>query len=586
VGNTEDYKRKTEKAEKHLLPDCIFGGYGERNTKRSRPIGRVFSDRWGCVFVFPTRSRHLRQLNLNVFSLDKEKNGSRKLLALQKGPMTTVNALELRMADAPGVHLGGHDEYELAHEAVLHQQDGEEELIAAKIAQVAYPTVEIGLSLFELLLAPVQARLCFHLTRPRRGDWISLPLLTRAPCQQLDSSDPQVVAAAAEVLFSRSHVSHPSFAENKERMRRMGAIAPLCRGLHSEAWPVQYHACSALSELAFCNKSNCKVIITTPGALDALVNILLSNVMNMREDAALVINNCAAFSEEVCMPIVQSKGMIAALKKLATSGSFDAKCVAVGALNCLSRCKEARPILVEMRVVEDALVPVLREEGAGDKHEARKVRASMVIANLTGRCDAEHVQDYEALPAMVMVLGYALDGRSWAGIHLSAYSVLYPLSHLSQEPGNRPHLMDSGIVGLLARSLDRWSAGARANADELTLPLVLSISEQLCQNWDNHVRIRQSGLVRGLREVARGFRGEAAECVQMAQMLLQRLLLAPIAVCMGQHSRLGINSPFFRLDEYITALIIDLSFDGPQSSWVLCHRESDSSNTQRSALDQ
>ena len=95
----------------------------------------------------------------------------------------------------------------------------------------------------------------------------------------------------------------------------MGAIAPLCRTLHSEAWPVQYHACRALSELVFYNKSNCKAIITTPGALDALVNILLSNVMNMRVDAALVINNCAAFSEEVCMPIVQSKGMIAALKK-------------------------------------------------------------------------------------------------------------------------------------------------------------------------------------------------------------------------------------------------------------------------------
>ena len=96
-------------------------------------------------------------------------------------------------------------------------------------------------------------------------------------------------------------------------------------------------------------------------------------------------------------------------------------------------CKEARLILVEMRVVEDALVPVLREEGAGDKHEARQVR------------------------------------------------------------------------------------------------------------------------------------GGAAEC----------LLLAPIAVCMGQHSRLGINLPFFRLDEYITALIIDLSFDGAQSSWVLCHRHAE-----------
>lgn len=41
------------------------------------------------------------------------------------------------MADAPGVHFGTHNEHEPAHEAVVHQQDEEEELIAAKIAQVA-----------------------------------------------------------------------------------------------------------------------------------------------------------------------------------------------------------------------------------------------------------------------------------------------------------------------------------------------------------------------------------------------------------------------------------------------------------------
>lgn len=348
----------------------------------------------------------------------------------------------------------------------------------------------------------------------------------------------------------------------------MGAIEPLCRGLQSEAWPVKYHACSALSELAFCNKNNCMAIVMTPGALDALVGILLSNVLNMHEDAALVINNCAAFSEEVCMPIVQSPGMIAALKKLATSGSFGAKCVAVGALNCLSRCREAKSRLIEMRVVEHALVPVLREVGAGDKHEARKVRAAMAIANLTGRCDVEHVQDYEALPAMVMVLGYALEGRSWAGIHLSAYSVLYPLSHLAQEPENRPHLMECGLVNLLARSIDRWAAGVCADADELTLPLVLSISEQLANDWENHVHIRHAGLVRGLREVAKGTRGEAAECVRIAEAVLERLMLAPLAVCMGQHSRAGISSPFYRLDEYVTALIIDLSFEGPQNGWA------------------
>ena len=417
---------------------------------------------------------------------------------------------------------------------------------------------------------------------------------------QLESGDPHIVAAAAEVLFSRSHVSHPNFAGNKELIRVIGAIPPLCRALRSEAWPVKYHACSALSELAFCNKNNCMAIVRTPGALDALVDILHSNVLNMHEDAALVVNNCAAFSEEVCMAIVQCPGMITSLKKLAISGSFGAKCVAVGALNCLSRCREAKVSLTNKRVVEDALVPVLQETGTGDKYEARKVRAAMAVANLTGRCDPQHVNEYAALPAMVRVLGYALDGRSWAGIHLSAYSVLYPLSHLAEEASNRPQLIDSGLVELLVRSVDRWSAGIRTglsaldlllrctrsflcankpshscrkirtdrcdmhtDADELTLPLVLKIGEQLARDWAAHESLRQAGILRGLREIARGLRGEAWECVSCAQKLLERLMLAPIAVCMGQHPRLGVASPFFLLDEYVSNLIVEMSFEGP-----------------------
>jgi hypothetical protein len=301
--------------------------------------------------------------------------------------------------------------------------------------------------------------------------------------------------------------------------------------------------------------------VKTPGALNGLVNILLSNVLNMHEDAALVVNNCAAFSEEVCMTIVRSPGMVASLKKLATSGSFGTKCVAVGAINCLSRCKEARLSLNNMRVVEDALVPVLNEQGAGDKYEARKVRAAMAVANLTGRCDPEHVNDYEALPAMVKVLGYALEGRSWAGIHLSAYSVLYPLSHLAEQASNRPLLIACGLVELLARSVERWVEGLRSDADDLTLPLVLKISDLLAQDLGAHERMRAAGMLHGLREVARGVRGETVQCMWRAEVLLERLLLAPLAVCMGQHSRVGAASPFFKLDEYVTAQIIEFAFE-------------------------
>ena len=101
------------------------------------------------------------------------------------------------------------------------------------------------------------------------------------------------------------------------------------------------------------------------------------------------------------------------------------------------------------------------------------------------------------------------------------------------------------------------------DADELTLPLVLKIGEQLARDWAAHESLRQAGILRGLREIVRGLRGEAWECVLCAQKLLERLMLAPIAVCMGQHPRLGLASPFFLLDEYVSNLIVEMSFEGP-----------------------
>ena len=51
------------------------------------------------------------------------------------------------------------------------------------------------------------------------------------------------------------------------------------------------------------------------------------------------------------------------------------------------------------------------------------------------------------------------------------------------------------------------------------------------------------------------------ESLSSARVLLEHLLQAPLAVCMGQHTRLGSNSTFFRVDEYVMALIIDMSFE-------------------------
>lgn len=160
-------------------------------------------------------------------------------------------------------------------------------------------------------------------------------------------------------------------------------------------------------------------IVNTTDALSGLVSLLQVDHGNNQEDAALVVNNCAAFCEDASPTICSCEGMIDALKTLTVMGLNGAKNVAVGALNCLSRSREAAEMLLAARVVEDALMRVLEEEGKGEKHEARLARATMALANLTGcipkkdfsSCFSETNNYKSSLSTIVRILGFALDGK-------------------------------------------------------------------------------------------------------------------------------------------------------------------------------
>ncbi len=391
---------------------------------------------------------------------------------------------------------------------------------------------------------------------------------------QLTAASPHEVGRAAERLFHHVHVSDAHAAENKDLMRELGGIPALCAVQRYDAWPVRRHACSALSELAYDSKLNCRAIATTRGAFDSLVALFPHDTMNIQELAALVVNNCAGFGDEACInSIVEGPGVLEALQHLAQAGSCRAQCVAIGAMNCLSRWERGRDSLLRMRVVERVLLPVLRQQPAcaqdvellskvtradEDRLAVRKMRAFMSLVNLTGRCDYEHVHERAALASLVQVLDSTLrpGGDSWAGLRFSTYSVLYPLSCLAYERGNvRTELVACGLVGLMARYLSGWAAGPeRADADAGELALALTIIEQFASDWGSHERLRQAGMVGELRDMAKRMEGSGLGA--RADALVQRLLLAPLAVCMGQHPRLGSASPILRFDEYVMIQIL------------------------------
>eukprot|EP00961_Rhodomonas_salina_P053073 711916-Rhodomonas_salina.4 len=180
-----------------------------------------------------------------------------------------------------------------------------------------------------------------------------------AKIDELKSAEEHIESAtrAAEFLYRRAHASHLRSEENKRQIRSEGAIPYLCELLNAKFRDARYQACSALSELAFRDERNSLLIVSVPGSLDSILQLMVSS--DMQEDAALVLSNCAAFSEDAVATMLEHPGLVAALKVVATSAEPDAKGIAIGAINCLSRFSFATEALIAENVVGEALMPVL-----------------------------------------------------------------------------------------------------------------------------------------------------------------------------------------------------------------------------------
>jgi hypothetical protein len=387
--------------------------------------------------------------------------------------------------------------------------------------------------------------------------------LSTLSCAQLESEDPNEVAAAAEFLFERAHTSHMRATENKEQMRRDGAIPVLFKALSSPLRDARYHACSALSELAFRNELNCMAISQSEDGLEAIVDILQGDDVALKEDAMLVVNNCAAFCEDVCTAIVSCPGMLDALKSLVHSSAAGASSVAVGTVNCLSRCHEVQQVLLHAGFLE-ALLPVIKEAGIGDKHEAHVARATMAIANLTqGACEGVFEKDEDrnaALATTVKILSLSIKGENWAGIHFAPYSVVYPLSNLANSSENTDVLMECGLADHLTDLIREWKDVGHHS--DKTLELAMQITENLCETQQSQRSLRTAGMMPVIEDVLLGKCCDKSKTAVMAQAarILKKLTSGHVAFFMGHHARLGSKSPLQQLDALVMGKIAQLAF--------------------------
>ncbi|KAJ1476908.1 hypothetical protein T484DRAFT_1964589 [Baffinella frigidus] len=321
--------------------------------------------------------------------------------------------------------------------------------------------------------------------------------------------------------------------------------------------------------MAFRHPGGCRAITSNEHAVPKLLRMMDSDE---RCDAGLVLNNCAAFCEQSCKSMVECPGLVEKFKAMATCNKSlaptahqqHAASIAVGLLNCLSRCPALAQVLVEARVVEEALAPALCASGKGERHEAMRVRAAMAMANLTGNIA---VVDQEsayltnvAIATTVKILGFVLDGQSWGGIHWAPYSIVYPLNNLAAEATHREQLVECGLLPLLARLIDDWKPDGH-NANE-TLLLLVTLTSHFTGALPWQERMRAGGVVGALERVRGRSRGESIQCSKKAKQLLDVLMQGRLAVCMGLHSRLGGESSLYCLDDNPVGIICGYAFGG------------------------
>mmetsp|Transcript_46791 Transcript_46791/g.146711 ORF Transcript_46791/g.146711 Transcript_46791/m.146711 type:complete len:398 (-) Transcript_46791:23-1216(-) len=309
---------------------------------------------------------------------------------------------------------------------------------------------------------------------------------------------------------------------------------------------------------ASCSERVCLRIVKVPGLLEAVVERLETDV-----DAVRVINNLAANCTESARLFIQVPGSIRALKKSAKKFKLHA----FGVINHLSRCPLVSEILLKEGFVEDILLPALRAkcDTSSNENEATIARGTLALANLTGMNNQVCPQaNGFALRTIVKVLEYAIRGERFATITWLPPAVLFGLRNMTTNKKNVALLMKYGLADVIASLGNTWDQKTGTNTLELAMDCISNITlVNACIQglWD-------AGIVRALQNISAGSRGESMVAIRDADRLIDFLLQRHIAVCMGQHRRMGADSLLLLLDDAVLFKILLFAFGSPEGSHV------------------
>lgn len=352
------------------------------------------------------------------------------------------------------------------------------------------------------------------------------------------------------------------------------ALASLSRSIRNEGTSnaalraiAQAAANTDGQEAALTSELVCQTIAEVPGLLQAVIKRLETDV-----DAVRLVNNLAANCMRSAELFVNVPGSMDALK--ASAKKF--KLHSFGVINHLSRCPAASRALIKHGFVEDVLHPALdvgEEVELSVEQEATIARGTLALANLTGTSSDCPPANRVALETIVKVLDHAVRGERLATITWLPPAVLYGLRNMTHNTANKLTLLECGLAPVLAQVLDQWVPATGMATLELSIESVSNLStevEAVQVLWD-------AGVVRVLQHLAdkleehspcspttpnteNSRRTDMLRLANEARRLVEVLLQRHVAVCMGQHRRLGGDSPMMMLDDAVVYKILQFAF--------------------------
>jgi len=327
---------------------------------------------------------------------------------------------------------------------------------------------------------------------------------------------------------------------------RVPAPRALCRSIQNESTSnaalraiAQAAANTDGQSAAQVSERICQSIAEMPGLLDSVVQRLETDV-----DAVRLVNNLAANCKRSAELFVLAAGSMDALK--ASSRKF--KLHSFGVINHLSRCDVGSKALVAHGFIDDVLHPALdvKNEPLTVEQEATIARGTLALANLTGA--ATHScpsANRVALETIVKVLDHAVRGERLATITWLPPAVLYGLRNMTRNTANKRALLECGLAPVLSKVLDTWAPETGIATLELAIESVGNLSAEV----DAVQALWDAGVVRVLQHLVERLHALSAtdlKCSDQiafltgeAKRLVELLLERHVAMCMGQHRRLG-----------------------------------------------